>query len=85
MKINLTLTNEEIQAVNESVLETTTDLSTIDITEPTSELMKNGDVISIVERSVVVSSTDSLTTWISSFVRVRLIFIFHSPLKYVLL
>ena len=45
MKINLTLTNEEIQAVNESVLETTTDLSTIDITEPTSELMKNGDVI----------------------------------------
>lgn len=45
MKINLTLTNEEIQAINESVLETTTDLSTIDITEPTSELMKNGDVI----------------------------------------
>lgn len=45
MKINLTLTNEEIQEVNNSVLETTTDLSSIEMAEPVSELLKDGDVI----------------------------------------
>lgn len=45
MKINLTLTDEEIQAVDNVVLETTTALASIDIAEPASELLKDGDVI----------------------------------------
>ena len=45
MKINLTLTNEEIQAVDNAVLETTTDLASIEMAKPVSELIKDGDVI----------------------------------------
>lgn len=74
MKINLTLTNEEIQAVNESVLETTTDLSTIDITEPTSELMKNGDVIDTgaikiarIENQVTIDIESKFVFWCLKF------------------
>ena len=42
---------------------------------------ETGSAISIDERSVVVSSTLLLTSWISSFVRVRLIFIFSFSFK----
>ena len=45
MKINLTLTDEEIQAVDNAVLETTTDLASVKMAEPVSELIKDGDVI----------------------------------------
>lgn len=45
MKINLTLTDEEIQAVDSTVLETTTDLASIEMAKPVSELIKDGDVI----------------------------------------
>lgn len=46
MKIFVTLENEEIQAINETTLETTTELKKLDmVDEATSELLKNGDVI----------------------------------------
>lgn len=46
MKIHLTLTDEEIQAIDETTLETTTELRNLDmVDEATSELLKNGDVI----------------------------------------
>lgn len=46
MKINLTLTNEEIQAIDNATLETTTELKELDmVNEATSELLRSGDVI----------------------------------------